>query len=218
MDPTLFLMDPLIFLLTAFVAASLLLWGRGAFCGWLCPFGALQELSNRLARRLGVRQIAVPDVIHEKLWMVKYVIVFVIYAIAFRSIDAAITAAEVEPFKTAIVVGLDRPWPYILYAVLLVGAGLFVERFFCRFLCPLGATLSILGRFRVLHWLKRRPECGNPCSVCRRACPVNAIQADGVINMNECFQCLDCQVDYYDDKVCPPLAARRKRLATATAG
>jgi NosR/NirI family nitrous oxide reductase transcriptional regulator len=45
-----FLLDPLTFILWFSVAAALLFWGRGAYCGWLCPFGALQEITNRIAR------------------------------------------------------------------------------------------------------------------------------------------------------------------------
>jgi NosR/NirI family nitrous oxide reductase transcriptional regulator len=55
-----FLMDPLLFILWSGIAAALLFWGRGPFCGWLCPFGALQELTNQAARRLKVPQITVP--------------------------------------------------------------------------------------------------------------------------------------------------------------
>ena len=101
----------------------------------------------------------------------------------------------------------------------MLAAGLFVERFFCRFLCPLGGALVILGRLRLFKYLPRRDECGDPCSVCRRACPVKAIQPDGAIDMNECFRCLDCQVDYSDEHVCPPLAMERKlRERTARPG
>jgi len=83
--------------------------------------------------------------------------------------------------------------------------GLFSERAYCRFLCPLGGVLAALDRLHLLNLLKRRPECGNPCHLCERSCPVRAIVPSGEIKTAECFQCLDCQVEYYDDKRCPPL-------------
>ena len=69
-----FLIDPLLFILWSFVAMTLLLWGRGVYCGWLCPFGALQELLNEGARRLRLPQYRVPFALHERLWPIKYVI------------------------------------------------------------------------------------------------------------------------------------------------
>ncbi len=212
LDWKLFLVDPLIMILSAYVGLSLVLWGRGVFCGWLCPFGALQELSNGVARRLRVPQISVPEVVQEKLWSLKYVAAVALAATAAWSMDAAGAAAEIEPFKTAIVVMFDRGWPFVAWALALLAVGLTIERFFCRFLCPLGGVLTLLGKFHLLHWLKRRPECGNPCTICRSSCPIGAIAGDGAINENECLQCLDCQVDYYDRSVCPPLVARRRRL------
>ena len=67
MDPVMFLLDPLIFILSVYVGVSLILWGRGVFCGWLCPFGALQELLARLARAFRVPQITVPELMQERL-------------------------------------------------------------------------------------------------------------------------------------------------------
>ena len=137
----LFLLDPMVFLLWSFVAISMLFWGRGVFCGWLCPFGTLQELTNQLARRLGIKQIEIPFGLHERLWMIKYVAFVGILAISLRSIITAFQFAEVEPFKTAITMKFLREWPFVLYAASLLFAGLFIERFYCRYLCPLGAAL-----------------------------------------------------------------------------
>jgi polyferredoxin len=67
----------------------------------------------------------------------------------------------------------------------------------------------------MFHWLRRHPECGNPCHHCEAVCPVGAIKQSGEINMNECFYCLDCQVAYYDDQICPPMVWRRKRQQSA---
>jgi polyferredoxin len=116
----------------------------------------------------------------------------------------------VEPFKTAITSKFAREWPYVVYAMGLLSLGLFTERAYCRFLCPLGGTLAILDRLHLLNLLKRRPECGHPCQLCKHSCPVGAIASSGKIKMAECFQCLDCQVEYYDDHRCPPLAQARK--------
>lgn len=210
-DPTALLMEPAIVLISGYTVLSLILLGRGVFCGWLCPFGALQELANKIARFAKIPQFTMPYSINERLWAVKYVVLVVVAAAAFHSMETANAVAEVEPFKTAISLKFDRSWPYVAYALILVLLGLFTERFFCRFLCPLGAALVLLGRGRVFQWLKRRSACGTSCHICERSCPVQAIPATGAINMNECFQCLDCQVDQFDDTVCPPLVKRRKQ-------
>ncbi|MCL4164081.1 UNVERIFIED_CONTAM: hypothetical protein GTU68_042799, partial [Idotea baltica] len=156
-----FLMDPLVFILWFSVAASLLFWGRGVFCGWLCPFGALQELTNKIARFFKVPQYTVPWGLHERLWPVKYMIFLGLFGLSLYSLEMAERYAEIEPFKTAIILKFQRGWPYVLFAVVLLGAGLFIERFYCRYLCPLGAALAIPARLRMFDWLKRYRECGD---------------------------------------------------------
>ncbi len=207
------LFDPLMVILMVYVGVTLLLWGRGVFCGWLCPFGAFQELLNTIAKTLRVPQIAVSQTLQQRLWGVKYVAAVIVFGLAAFSLSAATTAAEVEPFKTAITLTFQRSAPYVLYAVALLAIGLFIERFFCRFLCPLGAVLAVAGQFHVLNWLKRRLECGNPCHICAVSCPIGAVEDDGTINMRECLQCLDCQVEAFDDQRCPPLVTRRRQAA-----
>jgi NosR/NirI family transcriptional regulator, nitrous oxide reductase regulator len=205
-----FLAEPLIVMISAYAALSLILLGRGVFCGWLCPFGALQELLANLARALRLPQWNPSERLQGHLWKGKYVSLALVVGLALLAPAAGAVAAEIEPFKTAITAMFVRGWPYLLYAALLLLIGLFTERAFCRFLCPLGGALALLGRLRMFDLLKRRPECGNPCHLCERACPVRAIHSDGRINMDECFQCLDCQVEYHDDRRCPPLAKLRK--------
>ncbi len=214
-----FLVDPLIFVLWCSVAAALLFWGRGPFCGWLCPFGALQELSNRAARLLKVPQLKIPWAVHERLWPIKYIVFLVLFGVSLGSLAFAERLAEIEPFKTAIVLHFMREWWFVVFALALLAAGLFVERFFCRYLCPLGAALAIPGRMRMFDWLKRYRECGNPCMRCFNECPVEAIHPEGHINPNECISCLHCQVLYRHDYKCPVRVQRRlkreKRAAMA---
>jgi len=206
-----FLLEPLIFILWSYVAVTLLFWGRGVFCGWLCPFGALQELSNRVGQLLRIPQIDVPFGLHERVWPIKYVAFLALFALSIGGVSWLHAAAEIEPFKTAIILGFDRAWPYVLYPVGLIIVGLFVNRFFCRYVCPLGAALALPARMRMFEWLKRRWQCGLQCNICAQRCPVQAIHPEGRINPNECIHCLSCQMLYHDDQTCPPLVERRKR-------
>ncbi len=208
-DWSYFLMDPLIFILWGSVAAALLFWGRGAYCGWLCPFGALQELINKVAKAFNIPQINVPWGIHERLWSLKYIIFLVLFGVSLHSLDLAERLAEVEPFKTAIILKFVRDWPYVLFAFAILSVGLFIERFYCRYLCPLGAALAIPARLRMFEWLKRYRQCGNPCQQCSTECMVQAIHPEGQINPNECIYCQHCQLLYYDDHSCPVVLQQR---------
>ena len=210
-----FLIEPVIFILWGFTALGMLFWGRGVYCGWLCPFGALQELTNAAAQRLGVKQIAVPQALHERLWVIKYTLFMGILALSFYSMRDALILAEAEPFKTAISLRFVRAWPFLLFVLALLTAGLFIERFYCRYLCPLGAGLAIPAKLKIFDWLKRRPQCGRECRLCETKCTVGAIDAMGRINANECVLCLRCQVIMNDGSQCPVLK-RRARAEGAT--
>jgi len=205
-----FLIDPIMFVLWAVVAGIVLLWGRAVYCGWLCPFGALQELLNEIARKLKVPQYTVPFVWHERLWAIKYIILLVLFGVSLESMATAERLAEVEPFKTSITLHFARSWPFVAYAVLLLVVNLFTRKVYCRYLCPLGAALALPTKLRVFDWLKRRKECGNPCRLCDKECEVQAIHPDGHINYMECHYCLDCQMTYFDDHKCPPLIVKRR--------
>jgi NosR/NirI family nitrous oxide reductase transcriptional regulator len=209
-DIGVYLIEPLILIVAAYTLVSLILIGRGVFCGWLCPFGALQELLGQFSRALRLPQWAPSAALETRLRYGKYVAAAVLLGLAFVSIETAESAAEIEPFKTAITAKFTRAWPYVVYAGALLALGLFTERAYCRFLCPLGGVLAALDRFHLLGRLRRRAECGSPCRRCEAACPVRAIEKSGKIVTAECFQCLDCQVEYFDDQRCPPLVQARR--------
>lgn len=201
-----FLNDPVIFLLWGFVAVSVLLWGRAVYCGWLCPFGALQAMLYWLARRMRLPKIRFPSVVHERLSALKYVIFILLFGVSLQSVDAALRYAEVEPFKSVFTQHLQRDWPFVAYVATLLFIALFNKKFFCKYLCPLGAALAIPSGFMLFNWLRRRRECGRPCQVCHEVCQMQAIYDSGKINARECHYCLDCQRVYYDVQACPPLS------------
>lgn len=251
------LFDPATLMVWAFALLALLFWGRGTYCGWLCPFGALQEFGARLGRWLRLPQIRLRSKADRQIKWLKFVALAAIAvnvviassaalegtladaAGGTRTTVAAVPAAgtgggaaaaaavvapatapaaatldkllELEPFKTAITLSFVRSWPYVAYAAGMVLLSAVWFRAFCRYLCPLGAGIALLGRARLLDWLPRRSECGQPCQTCRHRCGYQAIAPAGRVDYDECFQCLDCVVIHDSEDLCAPLLLERKR-------
>jgi transcriptional regulator of nitric oxide reductase len=209
------LWDPPSLVLWAVVIVTAIVWGRGTFCGWLCPFGAMQEWIAALARPLRLPQWRVPEALDRRLRGLKYVVLAGFLAVAVFAPDRAEVAAEVEPFKTAITLVFQRAWPAVAWVVVLLLANLFVYKAFCRWLCPLGAFVAILGRLRRWDWIARRVECGSPCRLCERRCRYGAIERSGRVDYAECFQCMDCVVIHQDATTCVPLVLAARRSAAS---
>ena len=212
----LFLTDPFIFLFWIFIILTTFVWGRGLFCGWMCPFGSLSELIYKVAGAIGLKrfQFDLPMKWHNRLKWVKYFVFFALLAVSVFSMGLAEMLAEVEPFKTTFLVGMfNRAWPYTLFVAVLLGLSIFMERPFCKYLCPLGASLAMPSTFRWFG-LKRKQEC-NSCKACAVGCGSLAIDEHGRIDHRECMHCLDCMILYTDEHACPPLAQERKRRTKA---
>ncbi|MEP3631127.1 MAG: 4Fe-4S binding protein [Hyphomicrobiales bacterium] len=212
--------DPFSLLIWGAVIVSFVLWGRGLFCGWLCPFGAMQEFASKLGEMIGIAQYRVPERLDYWLRYTKY---FVLAGLVYAALFApALTEKlnEIEPFKTAVTVYFMREWYYVAYAVGLLIFSMFIFKGFCRYVCPLGAVMAIGGVLRISKWIDRRIECGSPCQLCKVTCDYNAIKKTGEIRYDECFQCLECITIHDDDEQCVPqvLAARGTKLKPSGLG
>ncbi len=209
------LYDPFSLMIWAVAILGFVLWGRGLFCGWLCPFGAMQEFAHHAGRLLRLPEWELPGRWDRRLKRVKYVALAALVAVAFLAPERAETAAEIEPFKTAITVHFARDWFYVLYAAAWLVLGLFTFKGFCRYVCPLGAVMVLGGLVRGRNWIPRRPQCGSPCQLCRVRCKYAAIDRTGRVDYGECFQCLDCVTIHDDPKSCVPLVIASRRRAVA---
>lgn len=207
------LYDPFSLLIWAAAILGLLLWGRGLFCGWLCPFGALQEFAHHLGRWLRLPQFSVAERWDQRLKGVKYAALAGLVGIAAWAPDHIDTAAELEPFKTAITTFFVREWYYVAYAALWLFLAMVLFKGFCRYVCPLGALMALGGILRGRDWIPRRAECGSPCQLCKVNCHYNAITPKGKIAYSECFQCLDCVTIHDAEERCVPLVLNARRGA-----
>jgi ferredoxin len=167
-----------------------IIWGR-LYCGYLCPFGVFTQILHDISPF----KIRIPLAIHRKLTCVKYAVLIAVVAGVVRG-DFWVTGFE--PFQTFFfLVGQWWMWLIMGAAVL---TSIPAERFFCRYLCPAGAVLSLLGGLR-LKEIKRWPEC-NRCLVCQRSCPTGAIFGSRISAL-ECMNCRECERNYLDVHVCP---------------
>ncbi|WP_247738855.1 4Fe-4S binding protein [Shimia sp. R9_2] len=211
------LYDPFSLLVWGAAIVGFILWGRALFCGWLCPFGALQEFAHHIGRALHLPEIEPSALWDKRLKALKYVILASLVGLIVLSPQHIDKAAEVEPFKTAITTFFIREWYYVAYAVGLLLLSTVLFKGFCRYVCPLGACMAIGGLLRGRDWIARREECGSPCQLCKVRCNYKSIAPKGQIQYSECFGCLDCVTIHDDAQTCVPLvlAARARERMSA---
>jgi NosR/NirI family nitrous oxide reductase transcriptional regulator len=199
-----FLTEPLLFILWIFIAATSLVFGRGVFCGWVCPYGVMTELAHKLGALLKLPQRELPEVVHDKLRYLRYAVLALLTAVFLFSPITGERAAEIEPFKSTFLVPFwTREALFVTWWALLFGASFLSWRPFCRYVCPMGAGLALFNSFR-LAGPKRRAYCSQ-CKICQRGCEPRAIANDGTIDARECLSCMECEATYHEETICPPL-------------
>lgn len=182
--PAVFLEDIPLLLFVVFTVVTTLLVGR-VFCGFLCPFGALQDFLEKVVPRKFTREL--PRALHERLYLVKYVCLAAILLPALAGSRASIFSFF-EPFGTVFFLSSS----IVLWAIAggILFASAIVPRFYCRYACPLGAALAVastVSPFRI-----RRVEHCDHCRVCEQACPTGAIEGPR-IDFRECVRCNICE-------------------------
>jgi polyferredoxin len=142
--------NPQRWLLLGFVGVSGLLLGQ-VWCGYLCPFGALQEFVSRLGRRLGLRGYARRP-LDTRLRFLKFGLLALMLGAVWGTGETY--WASFDPMQHAFG-GRWEGWMALLLALVLAAA-LFHYRFWCRYLCPLGAFLALTNKLALLQRLAPR--------------------------------------------------------------
>jgi len=177
------------------VLASLLLAGN-AFCGWICPFGTLQDGLHALARWLHIPQLRIPRRVDAALRWGRFVVLGVVVVASVET--ARLWFADYDPYATAFGLRwLTEPdlatiWPALLVLGVVLAGSLVVERFWCRYLCPAGAVFAVLGHLSILR-IRRSSSTCTSCSLCTAPCPVGIdVSATTAAVSTDCIGCLDC--------------------------
>ena len=159
----LFFMIPLIFALLS---------GR-VFCASVCPLGAIQELT-------GFKQVKMPKTIEKILTSIPFI--YLGLALLFAATGSQFIVCRYDPFVG--IFRLDAPYTMIIFGALLLIIGIFVNRPYCRYLCPYGVLQNIFSRFALKHLTISPAECRN-CRLCESGCPYDVILPTDPVAMEE---------------------------------
>ncbi len=198
-------------LLWALVVVILtIVFGR-FFCSWVCPFGSIHHFVGFL----GNRRLKAAEKIrlnrYRKAQCVKYFILIVfLFMAAFPSIGASLQTGLLDPiplvsrsFNLLVLPIVSKgsaterfyegAWLILVIFLAAVLLNLVIPRFYCRFICPLGALFGILGRFAIWRIGKNKSECIN-CKLCEQSCE-GGCEPAGNIRISECVLCFNCRED-----------------------
>ena len=184
-----FTQDPLWWAILTLTFISALIVGR-LYCGSLCPFASVQEVLHQLTRHTHPLTDHITPEIDRKARMTKYVLLFLVTGVCLVLGNAA--AANIEPFIT-LFAGHGSKLALVLLALMMIMA-VFNARFWCKYLCPVGALTSLASAFSMSR-IRPTKKCTG-CGTCSRICPTQAISTDthGIpsVDAAECIVCGKC--------------------------
>ncbi|MCX7714929.1 MAG: 4Fe-4S binding protein [Clostridia bacterium] len=186
------------------------------FCGWMCGFGAIIDFAYRIFQKVFKYEIRVSEKIDKYLKYMKYILLlFLICAVWSFNITLFKSANPWDVFGMIAILGKKPDFMgvtsnalvglFIFIVIMIVSV--FIERFFCRYLCPMGAIFAVVSKIRLLKIKKPREHCGG-CKICTEACTMDIpLYQKDIVNDNECIQCMKCidacpknNVSYTPDK------------------
>lgn len=166
------------------------------FCGWVCPLGTLGELSAKLGSRLGIKKTELPPKLDSKLRYLKYAVLLTIIALTWKA--GTLVWRNYDPWVAYMHLSAgfsemaEKPWAFAILFGTVIFASFVIERFWCRYLCPLGALLATLQKISLLR-VGRSDEYCIHCRLCTSSCPVRLDpESTNKVTSAECISCGRC--------------------------
>jgi uncharacterized protein with FMN-binding domain/ferredoxin len=171
------------------------------FCGWMCAFGAMGDFTYMISSKLFKNKFKISEKADRILKFTKYIVLaFLIAYVWSFGVTTFSSSNPWDAFGLLLTVGkapdisyvLANLAPALLIFVFIVAGSFFIERFFCRYLCPLGAVFGIVSKMRITSIQKNKTKCGK-CRICTNSCPMGLplYQKDS-FKSGECIQCFKC--------------------------
>jgi len=193
------------------------------FCGFLCAFGSMGDFAAFLGKKLHLPQPKVPAKLESGLKYIKYILLA--FIVVFIWILGVVTVPDTaNPWTVFGMYAKIGSWSGTSYLLSIGGAlllsifvaSMFLPRFFCRYLCPLGAIFTLTSKARIHSVVKPTTNCGG-CTLCTKKCPMALDLTDKeTVRSGECICCMAC-VDNCPQKNAHLRGTKNKYAATAVA-
>jgi polyferredoxin len=171
------------------------------FCGFACAFGSLGDwlfiVSSWIQKKFRKKVIQIPTAITAKLQYVKYLVLIGILITCFTGTYSKISVADpwtlFASFRSGNFSLQGHLYAAIVLGIIVIGM-CFVERFFCQFLCPLGAIFALLPMTPFAMFTRNKEQCIKGCTLCVKTCPASISLGDKGSRYGDCFQCGKCSI------------------------
>ncbi|NJD03960.1 MAG: 4Fe-4S binding protein [Ruminiclostridium sp.] len=199
------------------IIPATMLFGR-FFCGWFCAFGAFNDFIYAISRKVFGIKLRVSEKLDSFLKCLKYIVLVLIVSIVWTSgstffgkLNPWAAFAQISELPAA----LSQYAAAFLVLLLIAFGAMLVERFFCRYLCPLGAIFTVVSKIKPLKIEKDRSKCKS-CRLCTDNCSMGIqLYKMDKVSAGECINCFKCikncprknpQVTIFNERVNPSFA------------
>ena len=168
---------------------------KSAFCGWICPLGAIQDWIYNFRRLFFKKNLKLPfrlpGWVDKALHSIKYLVLA--WLLWQTALAGYMVFRDYDPWSALLNLGKEAALGGVVILLTTLVLALFVERPWCTYACPLGAAIGVVGKASLLKIRRDEATCLSGCTLCTKACPAGLdVKKMKTVSSSQCVNCMSC--------------------------